>query len=326
MNVLVIPALAAAVAVCAETAPDPVPLVADGSFSNGFTVLSPKAGRKVPTGTIQPSWASGPPAWSLAQWHSAGSLGDVSAERLPSGAHRWADSSKSVMLAREGMPRADLILGVDSRAEYPERPRRRDEPWIHLLASQTIDGHPRLVDCRSVSLALEYRLLREKRFHSEEDYVRNLHAAQFILFVTVQDRDRESPGYGDFLWFGVPLYDSRFPFPKPFRSPDQAHGKFIYSIAGERVSDTSAHEREWVTVDLELRSLMDEALDVAWERGFLEKSKERSLFRLGGMSIGWEVPGTFDVAVQVRDFRLEAVVDPADGPAGKAGADGTETP
>jgi hypothetical protein len=30
-------------------------------------------------------------------------------------------------------------------------------------------------------------------------------AAQFLAYLTVQNLNRQSPGYGDYLWFGVQM-------------------------------------------------------------------------------------------------------------------------
>jgi hypothetical protein len=80
---------------------------------------------------------------------------------------------------------------------------------------------------------------------------------------------------------------------------------FIFTPGGEVFADRSAHDRDWIRVDKELRPLFLEALETAWRCGFLQESRDLSDYRVTGMNLGWEVPGLFDVEMQVRDLSLE---------------------
>ena len=80
---------------------------------------------------------------------------------------------------------------------------------------------------------------------------------------------------------------------------------FIFTPAGREYSDRSAHDREWIRIDKELMPLFQEALETAWQRGFLTESRDLADYRITGMNLGWEVPGLFDVEMQVRDLSLE---------------------
>ena len=55
---------------------------------------------------------------------------------------------------------------------------------------------------------------------------------------------------------------------------------------------------------------MREALDLAWSRGFLTESKNPADYRVASVNLGWEVPGTFAVEIQVRNLSLRAVPNP----------------
>ena len=121
----------------------------------------------------------------------------------------------------------------------------------------------------------------------------------------LQNRNRQSPGFGKLVWFGIPLYDDRSPFPKEHKSRDfGGTNMFIFTPDGRIYSERSAHDREWITVDKELRPLFLEALETAWQRGFSLESRDLADYRITGMNLGWEVPGLFDVEMQVRDLSL----------------------
>jgi hypothetical protein len=122
----------------------------------------------------------------------------------------------------------------------------------------------------------------------------------------LQNRNPNSPGYGDLVWFGVPIYDNRSRFPKAFKAQDfGGTAKFIFTPDGKEFTSRSAQDGAWVIIDKNLLPLMREALATAWARGFLKDSRDLSDYTIGGMNMGWELPGTFDVAMQVRNLSLK---------------------
>jgi len=50
---------------------------------------------------------------------------------------------------------------------------------------------------------------------------------------------------------------------------------------------------------------MREALETAWAKGFLSGSKQLGDYAIGGMNMGWELPGTFDVELEIRNLSLK---------------------
>ena len=152
------------------------------------------------------------------------------------------------------------------------------------------------------------RLLRSRLVY-EKDYTPNLHAAQFTIYFTVQNRNKQSRGYGDLVWFGVPIYDNRSRFPRAFKEQDLAAPQ---SSSTHPTDATILHKqctgrRVVVVIDKDLLPLMNDALATAWSRGFLKESTNAADYFIGGMNMGWELPGTFDVEMQVRNLSLKAM-------------------
>ncbi len=293
-----------------------IELLDDTSFQRGFTVWDPTPGKHVKNGLLRPTENEDQPAWGLAQWHSRFDLAVIHPKRLDSGAVRFFDGAKAITFGPSGNDHADAVFALDGRVEYRGRVPEKGDPWPHLLAERTLLAHPALSEISAVPFRIGCRLLRS-RTSKPPGWDDRRHVGQFVFYLSVQNQNRQSPGYGDYLWFGLMLYDSRYRMPPGYAALDRgtakklATGKFIYQPAATRYTKASLHDREWVTIDTDLLPLVHEGLNSAWDNGSLNDSREESDYRLSGMNMGWEVTGPLDVAVQVRDLRLEAV--PTDG-------------
>jgi len=290
---------------------EPRELLRDPRFQNGFRVLDPAHGRKVVRGALVGP-GGGEPAWQLAQWHSKHSIAGARPERLPSGGLRFANPAKWIVVAPENAPDADLILGVDTRPEWNGRHRQRGDGWPHLLVQQDISDCPPLAALKRLDFRIEARLLHDERVELD-GYTRGLHCSQIHFVLIVQDRDRASPGHGDFLWFLVPLYDDRHRSPRPHVAQDMADpsAKLIVNPGGAAYTKRSLHDGEWVTFECDLRPLLLKAVRTGWERGYLGKSRDLDAIRPTSAILGWEVPGIHRVAMQFRGLSLKASTAPS---------------
>lgn len=80
-------------------------------------------------------------------------------------------------------------------------------------------------------------------------------------------------------------------------------GRAIPWSAGERTGESS--KGGWIAIDRDLLPLMREALTTAWAKGFLSGSREPGDYYIGGMNLGWELTGTFDVELEIRNLSLK---------------------
>lgn len=299
------PSAQAAVSAGDSSIAQPRELIGDPTFRRGFLLLDPQPGQRVVRGDLPGTPVGAKPVWDLAQWSSRFPLSAAAPAHPTTDTRRWSNAAKAVTLGEPGTPAADLALAVNAIVEYGAKARTGSEPWVHLLVQQEFEAPPALGELTSARLRIDARLTRSTLFQTD-DYSPDRHAAQFQLFFTIQNRNRESPGYGKFLWFGIPLYDDRSRFPKEHKQQDTAGSEmFIYTPGGEVFSERSAHEREWIHVDKNLLPRFREALEAAWQRGFLTASRELRDYQVTGMNLGWEVPGLFDVEMQVRHLSLQ---------------------
>jgi hypothetical protein len=289
-----------------------VSLIDDPRFQRGLKVWLPTAGVHTLAGVIKPQGAAGEPAWGAAQWFSRFNLASAPRQLLASGSSRFFDGVKAVTFGAPASPEADVIFAVNGHTEYGEHAPDNGDGWVHLVMEQDLIHHPLMPALHAVPFRIEYRLLKSQAFHVA-GWDDQRHTAQFQLYITVRNGNHESKGYGDFLWFGVPMYDARTDIPKRYAATDfstakkQGTGKFIYIPAGEQYATQPAKDGEWITIDRDLLPLMRDAMEAAWTAGFLKDSRRPDDYQLDGMNVGWEVTGPIDAAMQIRNLNLAAV-------------------
>jgi hypothetical protein len=289
----------------AENGTHSVDLLRDPQFQNGFKIIAPTPFKKNVTGLMQPRFAKGKPAWYLCQWHSKYNLSDEKPEKPDAQTHRLANKAKTVIISSSSS-HSDLVLSVDTRPEYNGKVRKNGQPWPHLLVEQ-IDVPIHLMrNLERIEFKIEALLLKNES-EQLKGYSKGLHSAQFMLTFIVQNRNQKSPGFGDFLWFNVAMYDERTKFCDLYAAKDLADpsAKMIYAPPIKNFTQQSLHDGKWVTFShKDISSLFREAIDLARKKGYLKKSPDPNDFAISSVILGWEVTGINDVSMRVRDFSI----------------------
>lgn len=281
-------------------------LIRDRHFLAGFEAADPAPGKRVFRGLLQPPGAKGKPAWWLVQWASRFSLAGATAVKRPGGGVEFRNEAKFVRLAPAGDD-ADVVLGVDARKEYRDQPYRKGTPWVHLLLEQELAPSPPLSGLRELRFSASFRLLKDQPLTGATvDPKVHENVAQFQAYITVGNRNRASKGYGDYLWFGVPFYDNRYPSSPGGAMPDLGTGKFIYSPPTAVFTAAIPADGQWVTIDRDVLPFVLAGLEKARTQGFLLNSRDLSDLGVGSINIGWEMPGARDSVMQLRDLSLLA--------------------
>ncbi len=287
-------------------------LITDRNLQRGV-----KAKGLVPTtvvmGFMQFTTTNGVPFWDMAEWHSQQTIYGTAPVVRPSGAYRWSNAYKHVTLGPTGTGDSDMILYVDSIAEYGGTYRTSGQNWPHLLVGQNISSPgggaaayaPWLSDMAELRFNIEARLnSATNRYVS--GYKSSLHAAEFVIYFTVQYLRLGQTGYGDYLWFGLKLYDDRYAKPGLYANWDGGTSKYIYNI-GIPFTDTGMTVGNWKTLSGNLLPYIKTAFTAARAAGALPNSGNLADYKIGGMNMGWEVTGQSRVEMQVKNFSLAAV-------------------
>jgi hypothetical protein len=283
-------------------------LFADPAFEHGFRLTGTSHAQIELNGSLLPpgardAWA---PRWRLAQWGSRVPLMPGVFEVGEDGSWRAANEAKTVVLSRDDQ--VTLRLEVHGIREYGEHLRQFGEPWPHLLVEQRFADPIRVADHTALPFQLAFRVTRcMPAAWFMDDLDPGLHTAHVNAFWTVHPMRNGVVASNEMIWFGIPLFDARHAIPPGHRALDtgapDASGKFICTLDGERFWDTPTGNRQWHALSVDLKPLLAEALAISQEHGHLKDATLDELV-LTSFNLGWELPGPYDAAIEVRGLRL----------------------
>jgi hypothetical protein len=282
-------------------------LFLDMNFQKGFLLGYPTAdmGRKVEA-VLDYGDKGNKPVWRLCQWGTRFSLADAECLRDEAGNISYANRGKRVVAGKDD---GRLLLDIHGKAEYGERVRKYGEAWPHLLIEQDAAQVFALGKLAAIRFGVKVRLTAFENHMNPKDYDPGLHGAQCQMFFIVKCINRQSKDYGDFIWFGVPFFDNRREIPGAYMAKDvgkdDATGKFIYTIDGREVNTTPLKSGKEVTIEKDLLPYIKAGLIEAVKRGYLSGSDPKD-YAVVNMNLGWEIPGTFDAAVQIQNLSITA--------------------
>ena len=291
-----------------KSSPLTVELIGDTAFERGFRLNETDAPKQVVT------WGDRTvkPAWEINHHHSKSSFTNLNNFSFRPDGLTFQDDYSS-LIVHPADRSADFILGLNAFKEYGGVYRQKGDPWPHAYLTQRIskpDG-PAISEMEKIDFAISVRLLHDDR-HLRTGYNRSTHAAQFLFFFTIQNLNRQSKGYGDYYWFGIALYDDRELVTAPHAMQDkgspkkQGTDKLIYNVGIKPFTNAVVADGKWVTVRGDILPHIIAGLREAWKHGFLPDSQNLADYRIGGLVMGWEIPGLNDAAIAVKDLRATA--------------------
>lgn len=241
------------------------------------------------------------PSWKICQWCSKFPLFENCTITKDDEKRTISNCQKSVERYNDGTVK--LILKTD--LEY-DHPREGHEGWPHLLLEQFFDDN-RLTSLKELTMEIDFEFT--KFMDHMGDTRKDLHTFQVSWYLAIANRNPNSKGYGDFLWFGLPFIDyPRFDFPHEFRAVDggkeDATQKFIVAIDPhiylKEKTEVGAHYQ----VAQPVLKLIKEAFDYAKGQGYLKNTEFEDLGLLS-TNFGIEDTGTFDGELLLHHIHLK---------------------
>ena len=291
-------------------------LIRDINFENGFWIGSLQDGDSALCGKLSTFGEERQPTWTLKQWYSKYNVSDavktMSANgnivSYCSGGKKMEGVNIPAKIIRIDRADQTFYLECNAEAEY-DRPRCNREGWPHLLISQdTVCG--RIDNCIKLTLSLEYKVTKFQNLLPAEIEDPKLHSAACILYLRLQNFCKSSADFGNYFWLGFRMFDNRYIkktaplYAKQDGCKDINTGKFIYNpISDYYLNDAMPDVGESRSVSVNILPAVQDAFACAQSSGHLQNTRCEDLC-VSYMNIGWEVTGTYNVAVEVKNISL----------------------
>jgi len=252
------------------------------------------------------------PIWQMAQWWTPFDVKNASFKK-ENGRYVYETPSRRFEVKPE--PNGHLRMNLYGSKEYPNGPRTSgNDPWSHLLIEQDFEESVSLDTLQALNLKLTFNI-ESVEDHHQGQYDPNLHAAQFLWYFVIHDTGIEgSTGYGnfkEFFWFGIPLYDNRFPFIEESMHVDSGGigttGRLIYSMSNRNYLKEPIQMGKTYHIEVDILPSVLKAKQYALDHGYLKKH-DQSNYQIGYMNFGWELPGVFDVKSYIEGMSAIAAL------------------
>lgn len=302
---------------CHESSNDTqgVEIIQDNTFEKGFaltpllpkTVMQGGGFEKTYLDTLDFGRDGSSPVWHFAQWHSKFNLAHAELQTA---------KDKSIYYINEGgskkvaiYPDNSLLLEVNTNVEY-DSARHKGQAWPHLLIAQNFnEKSPNVGEAKQLLFSMEQKLEKEENKMAEETFNTSLHTAQSPFYFILSNDNDNSPDYNQKIWFGIPSYDYRFTEmnDQEKTSWDIGTNTFIYNVPQLPVwGEIRFQDKKWHKAETDLKPLILRALEAMKEKNVFKNTSPDDLV-ITGMNFGWEVPGTFDVAIRVKNISLKII-------------------
>ncbi len=294
-------------------------IIADRTFKHGFNVKSQTDGISTPIGVLQTNDEDTvSPLWNIGQWYCGAAYKDDSEKydsynilkathSVNGSKHTWIDTSKKLSVDTETGSIGMRLLGTK---EYTH-PRQRNESWPHLLLEYNVLGEYKLSDLKSARFEMEFMLTKLTNAMSASEHDNDLHTAQFVFYCVLKNTNKLSKDYNSYIWFGLNLFDARYEIIPAYASQDSGKeintGAFIYQPISSAYCKTPTKLGETQSINYNLLPRMKDAFKAAQQARFLVNTKWEDLSLKPG-NFGFEVTGTYDIAVEISTLNLYAGV------------------
>lgn len=285
---------------------DTIKIITDNLFTGGINLVGLSSSDPKPIEVLYPfGKANFQTVWKMPQWASRFNLLGVKPEKKNDSIIYKNEGKKISFLLKNGA--ALVNIEVYASKEYLTA-RKEGELWPHLLLEQKTNPI-KLVNLKKLTYNIDAKLNFAINKMGEA-YNPSLHTCQITLYLLVQNNNKRSVGYGDYFWFGLPLYDYRYRDLKEYGAQDlgkeDATKKYILNVASKTLFSGSLHDQQWIFINKDIYPQLLAAFNQAKEKSYL-KTSSISDMSIESTNLGWEVPGTFDCSIQFKGLKLTGI-------------------
>lgn len=306
-----------------------VELLTDPKFSNGFLAIH-GAGKKIDQNDFIPeNYYDGnvelkynnnktSPTWTLRQNNDVYNLNDVYHDGVKpekiNDYYVFTDNSKKLAVNPD---LGKLYMELNASQEYP-RDRIEEGEWCHMLIASSLAEQTSVSKAKSIDLSLDIQMLKNDDMHLLEEHGNPV--GQFLMYIQMSSSSASETSNKTF-WFGIPLYDSNYPFSQQmveevtvdFASGSNTGG-LIYKIPGEAIyggKNITLEDKKLHSIRLDLQPYFQNAIELAHntktesEDSFWAKTEYEDLV-ITDLNLGYELPGRRDLGIEISNFSLTA--------------------
>ena len=284
----------------------PHSLISDPNWTQGFKLKSTTTVNAKVIGNLDYNkTTTKEPFWEMAQWWTPDEYNFLNSNYtlLKENVHQYENESRKAIIDTNN---GSFQMTLNSEAEYLKNYGQKDKPsgksWSHFLLEQNFDStqqfHMNMFESLTVSFDFsidecEYR--GDKADGSQE-------AAQFLFYLRLFNTPAEGEDEKDVgrknanIWFGLPLFDSRYDFVGEYRQGDTgfvgATGSLIYSISSKEFLDEKIQYKKTYHVEIDVLEYLKDAIIFGVMNDYLPNCQWKNMV-LSYLNVGWELPGSF---------------------------------
>lgn len=251
-------------------------------------------------------------AWQMAQWWTPYDFKDASFKEDASGVYEYSNESRSVKVDTN---KGELTLSLNSNVEYQKllgHSRTGSESWSHLLIEQDIQDPPKIKELSHVYVSLDFSI--DKVNNLDENQA--IPAAQFLWYLTITNPENGNTAYesevngkrNQFMWFGIPIFDSRYDFVSDYVHADAgfvgATNTIIYTITSRNYLDEKIQYGKKYHIEFDALPYIRRAYVYGLQEGIYSEDNYEKMI-INYMNLGWELPGSFDASATISGISIK---------------------
>jgi len=286
-------------------------IVEDNDFSQGFKLLEPMAdGSRVFAPNINYGGeADGSPVWEMSQWSTPFNFKNAAFEKTSQGNYHYSNESRDCKI---DVANKSLTMELNSWTEYQEslgHSRVGTEGWSHFLIEQSFPNPVKLINIKQAKAKIKFKINKSDNM----DEAQAIPCSQFTWYFTVCDPKNGDPAYqsgdntNDYMWFGIPFFDSRYDYLPENKMIDQGFGgstnKLIYGIDNRNVFNEYVKVGKEYSINFDFFPYLKSAITYGMQNDCFVDSDYSDLV-LNYMNIGWELPGSYDVSMTLSNISV----------------------
>src|SRR3990167_7076426 len=257
-------------ATVSNTVYGPRSVIHDPTYQSGFSVRTPESVLSYTTSNLYPfgNNNNSKPEWSSGQWGSQYPFSSTTPKTvLASGAVEYKTPGKRIVLG----PGDYVLLGLNS-SDWGSHIQRLGtaspvKGFLSLDPEQHRQDDIPISQLESVQYKMSFRLIKAETGGPGSG---GAHAQANLRLV---NNNPSSPGYKEWVYFIIKLYDNRYRTISYQLKKDGGTGALLYRLpSSDFYGNKSAWDMKWITIDKDILPMFAKAIQTGYSKGYLKSN------------------------------------------------------